>query len=205
VTVSLTASGGARVATATRDATVTTIAAAPESTPIWRNPIVIAAAILVLGAGAWLAFGNSGTQASRSAATGGAHQPFDAVTLTRLTTTGTAGLAALSADGRYAAYVVTENRAASLWLRQVTTASNVQIVPPLADAVYDGVTFSPDGNYIYYTIYPRVRISGRSIKCPCSAAARARSSRTSTARPRSRLTASALPFSAACRKPPPPT
>jgi Tol biopolymer transport system component len=154
VTVSLTASGGARVATATRDATVTTIAAALESTPIWRNPIVIAAAILVLGAGAWLAFGNSGTLASRSAATGGAHQPFDAVTLTRLTTTGTAGLAALSADGRYAAYVVTENRAASLWLRQVTTASNVQIVPPLADAVYDGVTFSPDGNYIYYTIYP---------------------------------------------------
>jgi serine/threonine protein kinase/Tol biopolymer transport system component len=80
-------------------------------------------------------------------------EPFASVSLNRLTTTGTAGLAALSGDGRYAAYVVTENRQQSLWLRQVTTSSNVQIVPP-ADTRYAGVAFSPDGDHVYYVAYP---------------------------------------------------
>ena len=48
---------------------------------------------------------------------------------------------------------MTENRQQSLWLRQVTTSSNVQIVPP-ADARYDAVSFTPDGNYVNYVIYP---------------------------------------------------
>jgi hypothetical protein len=37
----------------------------------------------------------------------------------------------------------------SLWLRQVATTSNVQIVPP-AEVQYVGMTFSHDGNYLYY-------------------------------------------------------
>src|SRR4030095_9541494 len=39
----------------------------------------------------------------------------------------------------------------SLWLRQVVTASDTQVVPPsLQD--YNGITFSKDGNYIYYVL-----------------------------------------------------
>ena len=34
-------------------------------------------------------------------------------------------------------------------MRQVTTANNVQIVPP-AETTYFGMTFSADGNYVYY-------------------------------------------------------
>jgi serine/threonine protein kinase/Tol biopolymer transport system component len=145
-------SADARVTPPTQ--TATTIApSVPAQTPLWRHPIVIAALILVAGGVAWLALG-SGTE-SATPASGSAQnaRPFDSVTLTRLTTTGTAGLAALSPDGRYAAYVVSDT-GASLWLRQVQTASNVQIVPPAVGANYDGVTFSQDGNYIYYVVYP---------------------------------------------------
>jgi len=115
--------------------------------PFWRRPAVLGAAIVVVALG-----GVALMWANRPAGPAPG-RPFDSVMLTRLTTTGTAGLAALSADGRYAAYVVEENREQSLWLRQVTTASNVQIVPP-ARARYDGVAFSPDGNFIYYVYYP---------------------------------------------------
>jgi len=44
-----------------------------------------------------------------------------------------------------------------LWLRQTATSSNVQIIPP-ADVTYEGLTFSPDGNFIYYV--PRERDAG---------------------------------------------
>ena len=42
----------------------------------------------------------------------------------------------------------------SLWVRQTATTSDVQIVAP-APVIYDGVGFSPDGNYVYYNTYPR--------------------------------------------------
>ncbi len=54
--------------------------------------------------------------------------PFASVSLNRLTTTGAAGSAAISDDGRYVAYVVTESGKSGLWLRQVATTSNVAIV-----------------------------------------------------------------------------
>jgi len=81
-----------------------------------------------------------------------AARPFDSIGLTRLTTTGMAGMAAISGDGRYVAHVSTKGGQQSLWLRQVATTSNVEIVPS-AEVRYVGLTFSPDGNYIYYTTY----------------------------------------------------
>jgi eukaryotic-like serine/threonine-protein kinase len=83
-----------------------------------------------------------------------ASRPFDAISLTRLTTTGTAGLASISGDGRYVAHVSAKGGQQSLWLRQIATTSNVEIVPP-AEVRYLGVTFSPDGNHIYYTTNQR--------------------------------------------------
>jgi Tol biopolymer transport system component len=140
------------------------VSAAGPTTPLWRSPIVVAAAILVAGGLATAAYFVGGPGAPGSSSASG--RPFDSVSLTRLTTTGTAGLAALSGDGRYAAYVVTDNRTASLWLRQVTTTSNVQIVPPEAGAFFDGVTFSPDGNYVYYTVYPAGQNLGSLFQVP---------------------------------------
>ena len=126
-----------------------TPSAAPASTPVWQRPLVLGAValLIVIVAGA-LYFRGGGTAPASTA------PPFASISLNRLTTTGTAGVAAISGDGRYAAYVVAENGEEGLWLRQVTTSSNVQIVPPAA-ARFDAVSFSPDGNYVYYVIYPR--------------------------------------------------
>ncbi len=75
--------------------------------------------------------------------------PFQNIHLTRLTNTGKSRVAAISPDGKYVVHVIEEAGKQSLWVRQVTTANNVQIVPP-AEAVYFGMTFSGDGNYVYY-------------------------------------------------------
>src|SRR5262249_3841626 len=79
---------------------------------------------------------------------------FDRIKLTRLTNSGRVGLTAVSPDAKYVAHVGFETGSRQgLWLRQIATNSNVQIVAP--DAVrYDGVSFSPDGNFVYYVVYP---------------------------------------------------
>ena len=69
--------------------------------------------------------------------------------IARLTSSGTADKAAISPDGKYLVHVATEGGQQSLRVRQVNTNSDVQIVPP-SDAQFDGLTFSRDGDFIYY-------------------------------------------------------
>jgi hypothetical protein len=38
----------------------------------------------------------------------------------------------------------------SLWVRQIATRTDVQVLAP-DDVNYGGLTFSPDGNYVYFT------------------------------------------------------
>jgi serine/threonine protein kinase/sugar lactone lactonase YvrE len=76
---------------------------------------------------------------------------FQSAKITRLTTTGKASGVAISPDGKYVVHVQDDGGQQSLWTRQVATQSNVQIVAPAAIA-YITLTFSPDGNYIYYTM-----------------------------------------------------
>ena len=71
--------------------------------------------------------------------------------LQRLTTSGRASDAAISPDGKYVAHVKSDAGQQSLWLRQVVTPSDTQIVPPSTQN-YSGITFSKDGNYIYYRL-----------------------------------------------------
>ena len=52
-----------------------------------------------------------------------------------------------SPDGKYIAHVINDGAQRSLWVRQVATAANKQLVPP-AEVMYNGVAFSPDGNYV---------------------------------------------------------
>src|SRR5581483_5801551 len=79
--------------------------------------------------------------------------------ITRLTAIGKALLPAVSPDGRYVAYVMEDIGRQSVWIRQVATTSNVQIVPA-AEADYQGLAFSRDGNYLYYTVYERPKRLG---------------------------------------------
>ena len=68
--------------------------------------------------------------------------------ITRVTATGKATHAAISPDGNYIVHSMADAGKQSLWVRQTATGSNVQIVPP-ADVVYQGITFSHDGNYVF--------------------------------------------------------
>src|SRR2546425_702261 len=76
---------------------------------------------------------------------------FQSAKFQRLTTSGRASDAAISPDGKYVAHVKSDAGQRSLWLRQVATTSDTQIVPPSWQNYY-GITFSKDGDYIYYVL-----------------------------------------------------
>jgi serine/threonine protein kinase len=57
--------------------------------------------------------------------------------------------AAISPDGRWVAYFMHEGHR-SLWVKQVVSGSEVQVVPGQRGYFNGGIVFSPDGNYIYY-------------------------------------------------------
>ena len=69
--------------------------------------------------------------------------------ISRLTVNGKTQNAAISPDGKTVVYVLKDGAKRSLWIRQVATNSNVQIVPP-SETIIGRQTFSPDGNYVYY-------------------------------------------------------
>jgi serine/threonine protein kinase len=75
--------------------------------------------------------------------------PFQNFTITQVTNTGKASLAAISPDGKYILNVQNDNGMQSLWLRNVPTGSDTQVIPP-ASGIYRHLAFSPDGNYIYF-------------------------------------------------------
>jgi len=75
--------------------------------------------------------------------------PLQDFSVTKVTDTGDAVHVDISPDGKYILSVTRNNGLASLWLRNVPTNSNAQVQPP-ADVYYNGVRFSPDGNYFYF-------------------------------------------------------
>lgn len=69
--------------------------------------------------------------------------------ISKLTDNGSALDGAISSDGRYAVYVKRGNQQ-SLWVKQIATGSEAQIVPPGPGYFSRRPTFSTDGNYVYY-------------------------------------------------------
>jgi serine/threonine protein kinase len=78
---------------------------------------------------------------------GAAH--FQSFTITQVTTSGKAALTAISPDARYILSVVNDKGLQSLWLRNVPTGSDTQVIQPTPSA-YKSLAFSPDGNYLYF-------------------------------------------------------
>ena len=75
--------------------------------------------------------------------------PFQNFSITQVTNSNKAVGTAISPDGKYVLTVMNENGRNSLWLRNVQTASDTQVVPPSAATILS-VAFSPDGNYVYF-------------------------------------------------------
>jgi serine/threonine protein kinase len=75
---------------------------------------------------------------------------FQQMSIASITSSGNIGQTAMSSDGKWLAYSMRENRGpASIWVRQLATGTTVQVVPPSPEDV-PGITFSQDGNYLYF-------------------------------------------------------
>ena len=96
-----------------------------------------------IAAGVWLT--NRGTPASTPAS------PATALQIQPLTFTGNTALGALSPDGKFVAYLRREGRdnfENALWVRHLTTQSDVQIVPIVPGREFVGLVVTPDGSYV---------------------------------------------------------
>jgi Tol biopolymer transport system component/DNA-binding winged helix-turn-helix (wHTH) protein len=103
----------------------------------------------------WEVFLSAGLVAAAAVLFGlryGAADRSQTMRLVNLTARGASEHAVISPDGKYVAVVLSEAGRESLWVRQVVSANDLQIVAP-AEARYTGLTFSPDGNYIFYALY----------------------------------------------------
>ena len=75
--------------------------------------------------------------------------PFQTFAVTQVTNSGKALFAAISPDGKYIVAVIFDKGKYSLWLRNVATGSDTQILAP-DSLLVEAVAFSPDANYIFY-------------------------------------------------------
>jgi Tol biopolymer transport system component/DNA-binding winged helix-turn-helix (wHTH) protein len=69
--------------------------------------------------------------------------------ISKLTNQGNVAYVAISPDGRYIVYALRDKGGLGLWTRQVGTHSDIQVLPA-EPADFRGITFSPDGTYIFF-------------------------------------------------------
>src|SRR5215831_6412988 len=130
-------SGGVRVATSA----VTVPEAVPRKRSTTNILPIAAGVLLVIGVGAYFGF--------RSFVVHGGPRAFQQYSISQLTDSGKSALAAISPDGKYLLTATRENGLDSLWLRNLPTNSNTQVVAP-SEAPFASLSFSPDGNYLYF-------------------------------------------------------
>lgn len=74
---------------------------------------------------------------------------FEGLRFTKLTGTGEAEDVAISPDGAYLVYSQRDRNGVGLWLYQIARGGKTQILPS-EDIDFRGLTFSPDGNSLYF-------------------------------------------------------
>ncbi|MGC2705394.1 MAG: hypothetical protein WA361_12825, partial [Candidatus Acidiferrales bacterium] len=74
---------------------------------------------------------------------------FSQMVISPLTSTGNIHSATISADGKWVAYVADEKGSHGIWIRQVATGSTAQVEIGSPGEI-EGLTFSPDSNYLYF-------------------------------------------------------
>jgi serine/threonine protein kinase len=132
------AAASGSTATSASPSDSTSIAVPPEKRSLWKP--ILAAAIVVLAIAAFAAY----KLLNRPRAFN-----LQDMQITKLTDSGNAADVAISPDGREIVYVLVNGEKQSLWVRNVATKSDVQVLAP-ASIVFAGVNFSRDGDYIYF-------------------------------------------------------
>jgi serine/threonine protein kinase len=74
---------------------------------------------------------------------------FSQMTISPLTSTGNIHSATVSSDGKWVSYVADEKGSHGIWIRQLATGSTAQVELGSPGEI-KGLTFSPDGNYLYF-------------------------------------------------------
>jgi eukaryotic-like serine/threonine-protein kinase len=74
---------------------------------------------------------------------------FAQMTITPITSTGNVHSTAISTDGKWLAYVQDDKVGHGIWVRQLGTGSSAEVVPGSRGEIA-GITFSRDGNYLYF-------------------------------------------------------
>jgi Tol biopolymer transport system component len=121
----------------------TIVGAGPLVKPNSRLAMIAGIAIVVLAAAAFATW----TMWPRTKEA--AVQPFQTMRMSTQTNRGDVTEAAISPDGRYLAYLTGEVGKSSVRVRQVATGSDVEVVPS-EEGLFEGLSFTPDGNYLFY-------------------------------------------------------
>ena len=127
----------------TSGSTIAGAQALSAAKPNRRLAIIAGVAIVVLAAVAVAAWVMRATPRSD------ASQPFQTMKLSSQTSRGDVTEAAISPDGRYLAYLTGIVGQTSVRVRQVATGSDVEVVPS-EEGLFQGLSFAPDGNYLFY-------------------------------------------------------
>ncbi len=115
----------------------------------FKNFLIPVAAVLIIGiifAGFWLA-----KSKIVEAAAPVLSAPFASE---KLSTNGKVLRAVISPDGKTVVYTNGIEGKQSVWLRQLESANNVEIIPP-SDDFYYGLELSPDSNFLYFVRAPK--------------------------------------------------
>jgi Tol biopolymer transport system component/DNA-binding winged helix-turn-helix (wHTH) protein len=77
--------------------------------------------------------------------------PFQNIKISNVTTIGKVWVTAVSPDGKYVAYVISDNGQFSLWVKQIDTVSQIELLGPTESRI-TGLTYSPDSKSIFYNL-----------------------------------------------------
>ena len=119
--------------------------AARSTKPAYRRYALMTSGLIIAFIATWWVL----TQRGSDEPTQGSSPAFQSMTITPVTSLGTIQDVAISPDGRQLAYIRNEAGSSSIWMRQVATGSEVEVVPPLDLGIY-GVEFSPDGEHVFF-------------------------------------------------------
>jgi Tol biopolymer transport system component len=75
--------------------------------------------------------------------------PFEEMSIRRISSTSKSVAMALSPDSKYLVHAVDEGKGQSLWVRQISTGSDIPLVP-VGPVHYVDCIVSPGGDYVYY-------------------------------------------------------
>jgi serine/threonine protein kinase/Tol biopolymer transport system component len=111
--------------------------------PGWRATVKIVPALIALAATIALLIHMRGSHHDT------APSSFMQMAIMPITSTGNVHSTSISTDGKWLAYVQDDKVGHGIWVRQLGTGSSAEVVPGSQGEI-SGLTFSRDGNYLYF-------------------------------------------------------